>query len=86
VGVSGLVLEGAGLLGRLLAVAVEALSPGCAPMVYRFARGSTTMAPTITLITTTIAAVTARTTMAIRLGPTGYAHLLHARLKPRDSH
>jgi hypothetical protein len=40
------------------------------------------MAAAIRLITTTIAAVTPRTTMAIRLGPTGYAHLLHARLKP----
>ena len=60
--------------------------PGWLPMAYRFSRGSATMATATTLITTAIAATTARTTMAIRLGPKGYTHLLHARLKPPDSH
>ena len=88
VAVAGLVPEAAGVLSVLgvLAGAVAALSPDCAPMAYRFSRGSTTMAAAITLITTTIAAMAPRTTMAIRLGPTGSAHLLHARLKPRESH
>jgi len=37
-------------------------------------------------VTTAIAAMTATTTTAIRLGPKGYPHLFHARLKPPDSY
>ena len=87
--VAELVLDGSGVLGVLggLAGAVGgALSPGCAPRTYRFSRGSTATAPAITMITRPIAATTARTTIAIGLGPKGSAHLLHARLKPADSH
>jgi hypothetical protein len=53
-------------------------------MAYRFERGSTTIAAATTLITTPITAMAASTTTAIRLGPTGQAHLLHARLKAPD--
>jgi hypothetical protein len=78
-----LMLEGAGVLAGL-AGAVDALSPGCVPTTYRFSRGSTATAPAITVITRPIAARTARTTIAICLGPKGSGHLLHARLKPAD--
>jgi hypothetical protein len=76
-------LDGAGVLGGL-AGAVDALSPCWAPTTYRFSRGSAATAPAITVITRPIAAMTARTTIAICLGPKGSAHLLHARLKPAD--
>jgi hypothetical protein len=83
VAVVGLVLEGAGVLGGL-AGAVGTLSPGWTPTTYRFSRGSAATAPAITVITRPIAAMAARTTIAICLGPKGSAHLLHARLKPAD--
>jgi hypothetical protein len=73
-----LMLEGAGVLG-VLARELAALSPDWVPMAYRFCRGNAAMAPASTLITTTIAAMTARTTRAIRLGLKGYAHLRPSR-------
>ena len=74
VAVAELMLEGAGVLG-VLARELAALSPDWVPMAYRFSLGNAAMAPASTLITTTIAAMTARTTRAIRLGLKGYAHL-----------
>ena len=86
--VAELGLAGAGVLGALVgaAGAVDALSPGCAPTTYRFSRGSTATAPAITVITRPIAAMPARTTIATCLGPKGFSHLLHARLKLSDRH
>ena len=83
--VAELVLVGAGVLGGL-AGAVDALSPDCVPTTYRFSRGSAATAPAITVITRPIAVRTARTTIAICLGPKGSGHLLHARLKPAERH
>ena len=76
------------MLGALGVPAAEADPdwPDCPPIAYRFSRGSATRATATTPITTAIAATTARTTVAICLGPKGYTHLLHARLMPADSH
>jgi hypothetical protein len=88
VAVAELVLLATGVLRALGVPAgeVDPEAPDCAPMAYRFSRGNAAMAAAITLVTTAIAATTARITTAIRLGPKGYAHLLHARLKPPDSY
>ena len=48
-------------------------------------RGNTAIAPAIMLISTTMAAMTANTMVAVRLGPSGLHTPFHARLSHRDT-
>ena len=81
-----LVLAAAGVSAGVLAGGIGELWLVWVPMAKRFSRGRAATATAITLVTTPITAMTATTITAIRLGPKGYPHLLHARLKPPDSY
>jgi hypothetical protein len=83
---AALLLAAVGVAGGVLAGGIGELWLVWVPMAKRFSRGSAATAAAITLVTTPITAMTATTITAIRLGPKGYVHLLHARLKPPDNH